>query len=387
MASAAAAIAHLLPLRRPVPFTPPRWTSTRQRRPRRTGESSRREPRFQKRNRLSVRVRFESKGAPLTEALLDAEPRVASMVFCDFDEFSASNGVLDIEFLQLASSPVDSRMLRVALDRMLLMRGWENTPYLTRSSNPAGTSTLLFLLETAGSSLWRGHEVGERSLLSYQRDAEHVGRSTGGAVWAAIFFQTAALAEASIALRGAPPATYETGAAFLEPGSAEMDGLRSAVQQAFRIAESAPQLIETASVRRSVEDTILAAAVAAIDPPRERTTPEGPLISHQRVVSRAEDALAASINAPIYVQDLCRAAGVSERTLRNAFQSLYHVAPIRLLHLRRLHQVRSALRCDARTSVTEVALRFGFGNLGRFAVEYRQLFGESPSHTRKRSAQ
>jgi AraC family ethanolamine operon transcriptional activator len=323
---------------------------------------------------------------PLTEPLLDAEPRVASMVFRDFDEYSASNGVLDIEFLQLASAPVDSRILRIWLDRMVLMRGWENTQYLTRSTNPAGMSTLLLQLETVGTSLWRGREVSERSLLSYQGTAEHIGRSTGGAVWAAAFIHTSALDEAALTLRGAVPVQYATGAAFLEPDTAEMEGLRSAMQQAFLIAESAPQLFETASVRRSMEEAILTAAVAAIDPPRERKAPDGALISHQRVVSRAEEALVASINEPIYVQDLCKATGVSERTLRNAFQSLYHISPIRLLHLRRLHQVRRALRSGAQASVTEVALRFGFGNLGRFAVEYRHLFGESPSHTRKRSA-
>ena len=114
--------------------------------------------------------------------------------------------------------------------------------------------------------------------------------------------------------------------------------------------------------------------------------PDGPLVSHQRVVARAEEALDRSIDAPIYVRELCSAAGVSERTLRNAFQSLYGVSPIRLLHLRRLHQVRRVLRDDATASVTEVALRFGFVNLGRFAVEYRQLFSESPSHSATRMA-
>jgi len=124
------------------------------------------------------------------------------------------------------------------------------------------------------------------------------------------------------------------------------------------------------------------AAVAAIDPQHEHTTPEGPLISHQRVVSRAEEALSDKIDTPIYLADLCKAAGVGERTVRNSCQSLYNISPIRFLHLRRLHQLRRTLRGDARASVTEVALRFGFGNLGRFALEYRQLFGESPSHTR-----
>jgi len=154
------------------------------------------------------------------------------------------------------------------------------------------------------------------------------------------------------------------------------------VQQAFLIAESAPQLLETASIRRSLEEAIFTSAVAAVDPPRERKAPDGPLISHHRVIKRVEDVLGDALDTPIYVGDLCKAAGVSERTLRNACQSLYRVSPIRLLHLRRLHQVRRALRNDAQASVTEVALRFGFGNLGRFAVEYRELFGESPSRTR-----
>lgn len=318
----------------------------------------------------------------MTEPLLDAEPRVASMVFRDFDEFSASNGVLDIEFLQLASAPVDSRLMRITLDSVVLMRGWESTAYLTRSASPPGTSTLLFLLQPAGTELWRGHSMNQDALLFYQSGGmEHVGRSGGGGIWASLHFQERVFADAVLAMRG--EISHPSHGCFRVPHPDAMGGLRSAVQHVFLMAESAPQLFGTASVRRSVEESILTAAIAALDPPRELKAPDGALVSHQRVVSRAEEALAASINEPIYVQDLCNAAGVSERTLRNAFQSLYHVSPIRLLHLRRLHQVRAALRSDAQASVTQVALRFGFVNLGRFAVEYRQLFGESPSHTRR----
>jgi AraC-like DNA-binding protein len=59
------------------------------------------------------------------------------------------------------------------------------------------------------------------------------------------------------------------------------------------------------------------------------------------------------------------------------------MGPKHYLLLRRMHLVRRALRenASAETTVTEVATRFGFWQFGRFAVEYKALFGESPSTT------
>jgi len=48
---------------------------------------------------------------------------------------------------------------------------------------------------------------------------------------------------------------------------------------------------------------------------------------------------------------------------------------------------RALSRADsARTTVTAIALDHGFGELGRFSVQYRRLFGESPSETLRRAA-
>ena len=51
--------------------------------------------------------------------------------------------------------------------------------------------------------------------------------------------------------------------------------------------------------------------------------------------------------------------------------------------MRRLNLVRRVLRelGPADTTVSRVAGRHGFTELGRFAGEYRALFGESPSET------
>ena len=62
------------------------------------------------------------------------------------------------------------------------------------------------------------------------------------------------------------------------------------------------------------------------------------------------------------------------------------MSPTQYVLLRRLKEVRRALR-DANldmASVEEVAHRFGFAELSRFAESYRATFGEAPSATLKR---
>ncbi len=87
---------------------------------------------------------------------------------------------------------------------------------------------------------------------------------------------------------------------------------------------------------------------------------------------------------PVSIAALCRILTVSDRTLRKAFRVAYGLSPCRYLRMLRLRKVRQALMSSSPypvTSVTEVATQYGFGELGRFSVEYRKVFGESPSAT------
>lgn len=305
------------------------------------------------------------------------------MRFGDFDEFTAANGVIDAEILQLGSDPVESHVLRVSLDRLVLMRGRDNVRHVNRMSGPPDICALALKLDGAAETFWRGREVTERTILSYGPGDEHVGRTSGGMAWTALFCQPAVLDDTIRILHGVEPEQSPIAATLTEADPAAVATLRAALQQTFFIAKAAPHVLESQAARRSLEESILAAAIGALDPQGDRAVLTGPSHSHHRVVRRAEDAIAEKLDAPIYVADLCKTAGVSERTLRNAFQSVYGMSPIRFLQLHRLHQVRRSLRSGCAASVTEVALRHGFVNLGRFAAEYRQLFGESPSLTRR----
>ena len=104
-----------------------------------------------------------------------------------------------------------------------------------------------------------------------------------------------------------------------------------------------------------------------------------------RDVKRVVDFIHAHLDLPITVADLVAVAGVPGRTLYKHFQDFKGASPMAYLRRARLARVRDELRnaaADAR--VAEVAGRWGFDHLGRFAGEYRRSFGESPSETLRR---
>lgn len=88
------------------------------------------------------------------------------------------------------------------------------------------------------------------------------------------------------------------------------------------------------------------------------------------------------------IVDVCAAVGVSERTLQYAFRDGLGLSPVAYLRVLRLNQVRAMLRDPDRPpgTVTEAAMRWGFFHLGRFAGDYRRLFGETPAETRAATA-
>jgi AraC-like DNA-binding protein len=101
-----------------------------------------------------------------------------------------------------------------------------------------------------------------------------------------------------------------------------------------------------------------------------------------RGVKRAIDYMHANLDAPITLADLVAVAGVPGRTLFQHFRAFKGLPPMRYLRERRLEQTRRALLCAAADeNVTDIAVRWGFSHMGRFAVEYRRRFGESPSTT------
>jgi AraC-like DNA-binding protein len=106
-----------------------------------------------------------------------------------------------------------------------------------------------------------------------------------------------------------------------------------------------------------------------------------------RLVRKAEECLDLAPARSISLADLCAAVGVGATTLTAAFHDIYGLAPVRYLKKRRLNAARAALlkAPPRRGAVKYAALNAGLTELGRFAREYLELFGERPSATLARS--
>jgi AraC-like DNA-binding protein len=92
-----------------------------------------------------------------------------------------------------------------------------------------------------------------------------------------------------------------------------------------------------------------------------------------------------SMTEPLTVVELAQTLNVSVRSLQIAFRKHLGALPHAAIKAARLRQARRLFESGTVTTVKEAALRLGFTNAARFAVEYRAAFGESPVSTLDRT--
>lgn len=104
----------------------------------------------------------------------------------------------------------------------------------------------------------------------------------------------------------------------------------------------------------------------------------------RRAIRTAQDYIETHLSEPLTMHHIADAAQVSIRSLQDGFHNELRTTPTAFVRDRRLERVRNDLAeagPNDGTTVSEVAFRWGFNHLGRFASSYRQRFGESPSQT------
>jgi AraC-like DNA-binding protein len=242
-----------------------------------------------------------------------------------------------------------------------------------------------------GELAYNGEPVRRGDLFRFSDPGGYFGRNAQGGrevISAGLSRQT--VLETLAMLRGVDADDVEIGNGALPLGETTADWLRATLAQLIDDTIAHPDVLEDALLvtRRAsdIETLLLDALAAAMESSR------GSVRSYlypSKIVRRVEEYFLESPHRKVSLADLCAAAGVSAPTLYKAFDAVCDITPLKYLRLRRLSLARSTLRkaTPHRGIVKDAALGLGLTELGRFAVEYRALFGETPSATLHRGSQ
>lgn len=179
--------------------------------------------------------------------------------------------------------------------------------------------------------------------------------------------------------------------AAMRVGASEQRLLRqtlAAVSESIRDSRS-PLGCEAA--RLQLEKDLLFAFIAALRSGCKAIVPLPKMRMARRYARfrRAREFVREHSDGELHVDDLAEELQLSERGIECLFHDLLGMAPSVFVRQQRLHCVHHALlHASARSGgVKEEALTWGFWHLGRFAHDYRLLFGECPSVTLARRPQ
>lgn len=109
-----------------------------------------------------------------------------------------------------------------------------------------------------------------------------------------------------------------------------------------------------------------------------------PRPARPRTVARVIERIDADPAAPHTLAELARTAGTSVRSLQAAFAEHLGMSPtgyLRRVRLARAHRDLQAAQPGDGLSVADIAYRWGFGHVPRFAAAYRERYGVLPSQT------
>jgi len=303
--------------------------------------------------------------------------------FRDFDELAEAVHGWGLDWVQLDCGPLEASIRQIVTPNVLLSRFRFSRKFHQCGTSPPGVRTFGLIGKRSPEVAWRGSTGASTDLLAFPADDRFQVISQPGFHGETISVSEERLRSVAECAGVADPLEYiPNGLAFIEIDPRRNQALREAISRLHLALKAEGKSLQDATMVFELEVDLVAALVEALQtkPPSHGTPPE-PMI-RTRAIRAALDYIEAHADEPPSVEEICRASGVSWRTLDYAFRDRFGVTPKRYLQAIRLHHVRrEILSADCPHPISEVAAFWGFWHMGQFARDYRRQFGELPSET------
>lgn len=161
------------------------------------------------------------------------------------------------------------------------------------------------------------------------------------------------------------------------------DAMRQQIVSAFELIRDYPHLAENAQHVQAMKSALVSTLAQALADDQSASSSSIAPGKRWFIVATARALIMDHPDTPMTIADMCRALGISRRNLQYCFQDVLGISPASFLRIVRLNGARRAIKTSK--SVTDAATMWGFWHFGRFAHDYKVMFGELPSETYRRS--
>lgn len=279
---------------------------------------------------------------------------------------------------------------RLVLGEVRLESGSYSFPVIGQGSMPRDAICIGLEVDGADATKLNTVAIADDEIQIYPQGAELLYHSLSASRWITMTTTERLLQNTALARTGRPLVLPgRAGATIrLQPG-----GRRSLGEIADDALTLARSLDEhggiSAALAEDMSGALVDAYVDALSSARSVSTRKisETATRHYHVVRACQRLITSGQEANIALSEVARRSGYSLRSLELIFRSSVGMTPGRWFLNVRLHGALRDLLTDAHAqSVTDIALRWGFRHVPRFAAHYRKMFGEFPSETLRRSA-
>jgi AraC family ethanolamine operon transcriptional activator len=269
----------------------------------------------------------------------------------------------------------------------LVQSGVDGAPNVSEIHVAPGRTGLLLVGPGSPPKFVDGREIGAGSLCLLQPGSLVEVSSPAATSWLSVTADPEPVEREAALLAGEPLGSAPAPTVSFSSAPADVATLRTLLLEVTGAFDSAPRGLHpeaAANVERALLRSLARFSLDSAPRMERRRTLR---VDRSSAFRSIFEFLRTLSKEPVYLEDLCRATGLPERTLRLLFLEQFGESPVRVLRAHRLCLVYAALQAPGAglKQIRRVAESRGFWHMGQFSADYRELFGERPTDTVRRA--
>ena len=310
--------------------------------------------------------------------------------YSGFEPSRAFDVVYGAKFEHRILSPTLATMehQHLTLGDVRLETGRYNFPVVAQGNMPHNAICIGFMADGGEVTRLNTAYVGEEDVQIYPHGAELLYHATGPSRWITFIVPEDRLQATAIARVGRPLEMSKHVSYSVRLPTEGRKTLRCLADDAMHLAR---RLQPTGGLEADLAAEMYRSLLAGyIDVLSHATLPrkserESTRRRHHQLISACERLVLSGIETSLAMHEIAQRSGYSQRSLELIFRRGVGMTPARWFMTARLNgALRDLLTCDEASTISTIAMKWGFVHMSRFAQYYRKAFGESPNETLKR---